>query len=59
MDAFKELLNKMCGVGGVRCHCCNPTSKHKRKGKSKRDKPLLDRRARRMLKQELRKELDY
>lgn len=23
MDVFRRLMDKRCGKGGVKCHCCN------------------------------------
>jgi len=41
-DTFKKQMNKRCGVGGMKCQCCNPY-----KGK---DKPKLNRAVRRTIK---------
>lgn len=49
-DDFKKEMNSRCGVGGMKCHCCNDY-----KGK---DKKVLNRLARRTIKQKDKKEND-
>lgn len=52
MDAFKQKMTNQCGVGGIKCSCCNPfhpSDKDKTKKK-------LNRLARRTLKQDDKKD---
>lgn len=51
MDDFKKCMNQKCDIGGVHCDCCNPYH-----GKSK---PLLNRIARRKLKQQTSNEIKH
>ena len=48
-DQYRKLLDS-CGIGGVHCECCNMYH-------SGKDKPIMNRLARRRLKQCDRKEL--
>lgn len=51
MDRFREKQNCRCGIGGIRCPCCNGykgAHKYKRK---------LNQLARKALKEELKKEV--
>ena len=36
MDKFKAKMTKLCGVGGLKCFCCNPFRKGKEKAKLRR-----------------------
>ena len=49
MDDYKTQLQLKCSVGGIHCACCNPYF-----GK---DKKMLNRMARTMLKRNLQKDL--
>jgi len=51
MDKFKSKMTEKCGVGGLKCFCCNPFRKGKEKAK-------LRRMARRTLKQNFRQRKD-
>lgn len=49
MDAFMAKLNCMCGPGGLKCGCCNHTT---------RDKPVAARRVRRQLRNDVRNDIE-
>jgi hypothetical protein len=51
MDEFKKCMNQACSIGGVHCDCCNPYQ-----GKNK---PKLNRIARRKLKQQTSNEIKH
>lgn len=52
MDAFKSAMVNQCGIGGLKCSCCNITIGKKNK------KQMLRRTAKAVLKREFHKELN-
>lgn len=50
MDDYKKEMQCKCSVGGIHCSCCNPYT-----GK---DKKMLNRIARSMLKRKLKKDVE-
>lgn len=50
MDRIKAIMHKRCGKGGVDCECCN--------GFTGKEKPILNRLARRVAKKQDKKEFD-
>jgi len=52
MDEFRKVQHSCCGVGGINCECCNPF------GGDKKDKRVLNKMSRSILKRELKKDLN-